>query len=103
MLKGVTREWLKVFETLPPQLLNAYGKSSFNKMGDEAVWDQMSSPLVSGAMYCTELASAKMERRGIGSNRWLDAELQLCKYQLSPQVKDPNKFIMKENLYDALY
>ena len=103
MLKGATREWLKVFETLPPQLLNAYGEASFNKMGDEAVWDQMSAPLVSGAMYCTELASPKLERRGIGSNRWIDAELQFCRYQLTDTVRTQNQFVLKEKLYDELY
>ena len=36
--QGHKREWLQVFETLPPQMLNAYGPAKFAKMSDESVW-----------------------------------------------------------------
>ena len=32
--KGAKRSWLKVYETLPPQMLNAYGPAKFAKMSD---------------------------------------------------------------------
>ena len=51
------------------------GASAVNKMEDEPVWDRMTKPLPTGAMYCTELASPKVERRGIGADRWMDAVL----------------------------
>ena len=51
------REWLKVFETLPPQMLNAYGPAKFAKMNDEAVWKALCEPLKSGAVWMTECAS----------------------------------------------
>ena len=31
------RPYLKIFETLPPQLLNAYGESKFMKLDDKTV------------------------------------------------------------------
>ena len=35
--KGVKREYLKIFETLPPQLHNAYGEAKFMKLSDATV------------------------------------------------------------------
>ena len=35
--QGEKRQYLKVFETLSPQLLNAYGDSKFMKMEDKDV------------------------------------------------------------------
>ena len=35
--QGLKREWLKVYETMPPQMLNAYGAAKFQKLGDRAV------------------------------------------------------------------
>ena len=34
---GVKREYLKIFETLPPQLHNAYGEAKFMKLDDPTV------------------------------------------------------------------
>ena len=36
--KGVAREYLKVWETAPAQLLNAYGVAKFVEMPDVEVW-----------------------------------------------------------------
>ncbi len=35
---GEKRKWLKVYETLPPQMLNAYGEAKFAKTSDAEVW-----------------------------------------------------------------
>lgn len=34
---GAPREYLKIFETLSPQLLNAFGESKFMKLDDQTV------------------------------------------------------------------
>ena len=47
--KGEERVYLKVFETLPPQCLNAYGEHKISKMTDKALWEHMRKPLTSGA------------------------------------------------------
>ena len=35
--KGEPRNYLKVYETLPVQLINGYGESAYTKMSDEEV------------------------------------------------------------------
>jgi hypothetical protein len=55
--KGETRAFLKIFETLPAQLLNAYGEARYAGMTDRAVWDQLVKPLNSGAQWMTEFAA----------------------------------------------
>eukprot|EP00959_Pyramimonas_sp_CCMP1952_P071991 1503558-Pyramimonas_sp.AAC.1 len=52
-----TRKWLKSFETVPCQLLNAYGASRFPKMSDDQVWAAMGAPLRSGAVCAAERTS----------------------------------------------
>ena len=54
---GEPQPWLRAFETCPGQLLNAYGMSKIATMPDDKVWDALSQPLATGAMYGTELAS----------------------------------------------
>ena len=97
------RKWLKVFETLPPQLLCAYGEAKFAKMADEEVWKNFSQPLKSGAMYMTELCSKETERRGIGVNRWLKADLDFCVYQLDENVKKQNQALLDATKFKELY
>ena len=65
------RNYLKVWETLPVQLPNSYGESSYVNNTDETVWKEFSEPTETGAMYVTELCSAKPQRRAIGMNRVL--------------------------------
>ena len=101
--KGEKRKFLKVFETLPPQLLCAYGEAKFAKMADEDVWKIFSQPLKSGAMYMTELCSKDTERRGIGVNRWLKADLDFCVYQLNENVKKQNQVLLNPNMLKELY
>ena len=71
--KGAKRTYLRVYETLPPQMLNAYGPGKFQKLSDRAVWTSMTEPLKSGAMYMSELCSKERERQGVGINRALHA------------------------------
>ena len=102
---GEQRPWLRVFETLPPQLLNAYGEAKFGKLSDAAVWVQLCKPLKSGAMYCTEFASKDVERRGIAINRWLQVLIAYCEYQKKENVKKQNEFIMEavfKEFYDEV-
>ena len=47
---GPARKYLKPYETLPVQLLNAYTAARWVDMSDHDVWDQVRKPLRSGAM-----------------------------------------------------
>ena len=90
------REWLKVFETLPAQMLNAYGQSSFLKKTDAEVWEGLVEPLPTGAMYGTELASSSVERRGVGLNRAFHALVEYCSLQNSEEARKANEYCLKE-------
>ena len=74
--KGERRPFLRVYETAPAQMLNAYGVSKVVTMPDSAVWDALVEPLSTGARYGTELASETPERRGVGLNRACHALLE---------------------------
>ena len=100
---GVKRGYLKVFETGPPQLLNAYGEAKFAKTSDPDVWAAISKALPSGAMYMNEFCSAAKERRGMAANRWLHAMLLYCQYQQSDQIRAQNAFLMKPEMLKELY
>ena len=97
------REWLKVYETLPAQLLNVYGPSKFAKLKDAQVWTQMQEPLKSGAVWMSEMCSKEPERRGVGINRFIHAMKTFCEYQKDPSVLAGNKAVLKEQMYDDLY
>ena len=47
---GEPRQYLKVFETAPAQLLNAYGVSQAFCMPDDQVWEHLVKPLPTGAL-----------------------------------------------------
>jgi hypothetical protein len=97
------REYLKVFETMPPQMLNAYGPAKYAKMSDEAVWKAVCEPLKSGAVWMTECASSDPERRGIAINRFLHAAKVFCEYQLEAAVKRQNEAVIKDAMFKELY
>ena len=101
--QGEKRPWLKVFETPPAQLLNAYGRAKYTKTPDKDMWVHMSQPLKSGAAYMSELCSDQAERRGIGLNRWLHAMVSYCQYQKTSEARSQNQFIMKEALLNEVY
>ena len=101
--KGTKRTYLKVFETMPPQLLNAYGASKYAKLDDAQVWQELSKPLKSGAQYVTELCSLLEERRGIGLNRFFHALLLYCKYQVDPENKKRNQVLLQQEKFNELY
>ena len=63
------RENLRVYETMPPQMLNSYGMAGFASMTHEKVWDELNKPLKTGAKYMTEL-----EPRVVGIN-WFKCSL----------------------------
>ena len=69
--EGELRPWLRVYETLPAQMLNAYGIGRYTLLADKAVWECLTPPLKTGAAYMTAYASADEERRGTAINRWL--------------------------------
>ena len=100
---GIKRPWLKCFETLPPQLLNAYGEAKFSKLSDAEVWRNFCEPLKSGAEYMTELCANDHERRGVGINRWLHAMVMYCEYQLDPMVKRWNEALLVSQKCEELY
>ncbi|CAK0841881.1 unnamed protein product [Prorocentrum cordatum] len=97
------REWLRVYETAPAQLLNVYGPSKFAKLSDKQVWTQMQEPLKSGAVWMSEMCSKEPERRGVGINRFIHAMKTFCEYQNDPAVKKNNEAVLKPQLYEELY
>ena len=48
------REELRVYETMPAQMLNAYGMAGFAQMGHQKVWEDLNKPLKTGAKYMSE-------------------------------------------------
>lgn len=101
--KGEKRPWNRVYETLPPQMLNAYGPARYGKMSDAEVWQHFNQPLKSGAMYMTEFCNKDVDRRGVGINRWLHAVLVFCQYQKEPAVEKTNAGLLKEEKYKEIY
>ena len=101
--QGEKRPWLRVYETLPPQMLNAYGPAKFAKMSDQSVWTAISEPLKSGAEYMSELCSSQAERRGVGINRTLHALKLYCEYQQDPKIREQNKKVLNEKIQEELY
>ena len=98
-----TRENLRVYETMPAQMLNAYGMAGFAKMDQEKVWEALNKPLKTGAKYMTELCSAEEERRGVGINRFLQVLVEYMKYQKTERVRKHNEFILKAEINTQLY
>ena len=101
--EGQERVWLRVYETLPPQMLNAYGMAKHTRLTDATVWEAMTRPLKSGAKYMTEYASLDKERRGIAANRWLKSLLDFIEYQEKDSTRAQNKALLQEERYTALY
>ena len=79
---GSERPWLTVFETMPPQFLNAHGEGQ--------VWDAVSQPQKSGAKY-SRSPKYLAERRGVAANRWLQVALNYVKYQEEITTKSMNE------------
>ena len=101
--KGEPRKYLKVWETVPSQLLNAYGLGSWQQKPHEAVWEQLVKPLPTGAMYMTELADSDVERRGVGINRWLLSVQQYMLYQRKPAILQQNERMLKDEFVKGFY
>ena len=97
------REELRVYETMPAQMLNAYGMAGFAQMGHPKVWEDLNKPLKTGAKYMTEFCSKKEERRCIGINRMLQPLVEYLKYQKTEGVRAQNQFILKEEIFTQLY
>ena len=74
------REELRVYETMPAQMLNAYGMAGFAQIGHPKVWEDLNKPLKTGAKYMTELCSPVEERRCVGINRMLQTLVEYLKY-----------------------
>ena len=81
------RETLRVWETLPAQMLNGYGIAKFVSMQPPEVWNEMNKPLKTGAKWMTELCSMQKDRRCVGVNRFLQVLVEYCKYQQLPHVQ----------------
>ena len=96
---GQERQYLRVFETAPSQMLNAYGEARHFKMEDAAVWDAVSGPLKTGAAWMTEYASPEAERRGIAINRYLKGLEDYLLYQLSEKGMRTNEYVLKPAIF----
>ena len=97
------REELRVYETMPAQMLNAYGMAGFAQMGHLKVWEDLNKPLKTGAKYMTEFCSKKEDRRCIAINRMLQPLVEYLKYQKTEGVRAQNQFILKEEIFTQLY
>ncbi len=101
--KGQKRAWNKVFETLPPQMLNAYGPAKYAKMSDAEVWKHFNQPLKTGAMYMTEFCHKDVGRRGTATNRWLHAVLLFCQYQKEASIQKTNEALLQPDKCKEVY
>ena len=101
--RGQAREYLKVYETMPAQMLNAYHENNMARSTDKKLWLEMKKELKSGAKYMSELCDQRAERRGVGANRWLYAMVEFCRYQKRPEVKSENEKIMAPVMFKRLY
>ena len=97
------REELRVYETMPAQMLNAYGMAGFAHMGHPKVWEDLNKPLKTGAKFMTEYCSNKTDRRCIAINRALQPLVEYLKYQRTDTMKLQNKFILKDELFTQVY
>ena len=100
--QGEKRKWLKIYETLPNQLLNAYGGAKNIKMSDSDMWVEMKRPLATGAASMSELCFLDEERRGVGVHRWLQVCESFCMCQQMPSTKQQNEAIMNTNMAKEL-
>ena len=88
--QGEKRKWLKIYETLPNQLLNAYGAAKYIRMSDSDMWVEMKRPLATGAASMSELCFLDEERKGVGVSRWLQVCESFCMYRQMPSTKQQN-------------
>ncbi len=100
---GQKRLWNKVFETLAPQMLNAYGPAKYAKMSDAEVWKHFNQPLKSGAMYMTEFCHKDAERRRTATNRWLHSVLLFCQYQKEASIQKTNEALLQQEKCKEVY
>ena len=101
--RGIKRSWLKIYETLPNQLLNGYGQSKFVNIPDKEMWQSMGEPIRSGAPCMSELCFSDKERRGVGINRWLQPLESYMKYQQEERNKKHNQMILSERIFTEVY
>ncbi len=97
------REYIKAFETLPPQLLNVYGPGKWASLGDQPLWYDINQPLPSGAKCMSELCFKSDERRGVGINRWLQVMKNFILYQQQASVKEQNQGMLSQERFEQLY
>ena len=100
---GQKRKWLRVYETVPCQVLNGYGASKYFRLEDEGVWKHMNYALQTGAQWMTELCDESHERRGVGINRWLQVLNEYMNHQVSARGRKQNEFVLKPSICKELY
>ena len=97
------RDYLRVYETMPNQFLNAYGMCGYHTMPTSKVWEELNKPQRTGAKYATELCSAEEDRRGVGINRGLQVLVEYLKHQRQEKTMRQNEFMLKKDIYEKLY
>ena len=97
------REFLRVWETAPARALNAVGPSAMPGLSDEQVWDENIKPQAGGAVFGTELASPKNERRGIGLNRWMKSEVEYIEFETTAERQRINEFMLSKDVCEGFY
>ena len=101
--RGESRSFLRVFETMPVQWLNAYGQALYTELSDKDVWDDMCKKLKSGAMWNSEYCAKEVERHGTAFNRFLQSLLEWMRYQEEPKNKLHNEAILQPGMCQKLY
>ena len=82
--------------------MNCDGRSAYADMEKLAVWQELCKPLKTGAKYLSELAAPEIERQGVGMNRWMQVAVGYLQYQNRDNVRQQNKAVLKEGMYDEL-
>ena len=100
---GQKRKWLRVYETVPSQVLNGYGASKYFRLEDEGVWKHMNYALKTGAQYMIELCDESPERRGVGINRWLQVLNEYMNHQISTRGRKHNEFVLNPSIFKEVY
>ena len=101
--RGTKREYEKVLEPLPLQMLNPHGPAKYAKMADKDVWGALNQTWKSGAVSMTELTSWTLDRRGVGVHRWLHAMKLFCEYQKVPHIRTQNEALLRPGMVTGVY
>ena len=94
------RTYLRVYETLPTQMLSAYGAAAYTGLEEKEIWGHLVKPQKTGAAFLTEYASKGDERRGVAINRRLLPVLHFCRHQNIGREKCVKYAVSRKHMAD---